>query len=319
MFMLLLCIVMGGCDGDTTVGPDPILAPPADPVVVVPVVQEKPKAPEMPRHCARIDVKQRRIIGVDGLLVTFKVEAYVTGEYKRFYVKVMTDDIDYLPRLIGIKNIKPGISEFSFRFPSDTPYHRRLGLTVWVEAQTGDRLDQCDAMLFVTFKREIPPPPPPPPEECEKTPVPEGFRDCEPGQGMACGVTPPKPCCVWVQAECKWVCDEIPPLPCPPVGEPECPEQRWDTELCAWVGECLQGGCSVPPVHNFKAPRSLGNPQAECEHFGNFEPAGMWEHGEFHVTKCGLFYEVTHSHWWKSKCSNGQRVSHRTKCICADK
>lgn len=85
--------------------------------------------------------------------------------------------------------------------------------------------------------------------------------------------------------------------------------------------ECkLRDECKIPPpecvppdVQSFKVDRSLGNDDAECAFFGDYEPGTP---GDFFVVKCGLFYQVTHSPFQGSTCSNGQDVSHSTACIC---
>ena len=169
----------------------------------------------------------------------------------------------------------------------------------------------------------------------------------------------PGPNCTWNEPDCKWECT---PLPCEPVGEPECPEQTWDYVLCKWVGpctctppedpvctqyctyddttclwdcdyptcgecqtwnpetcacegECPPPDCVIPPEHNFSMSSSVGNPAAEC---GLFDLIPSGDTPVIYITKCGLFYEVTHNPWALGQCSNGQDVSHSTPCYCPE-
>jgi hypothetical protein len=81
------------------------------------------------------------------------------------------------------------------------------------------------------------------------------------------------------------------------------------------VGECTNE-CEAPPVQNFTLERPFGSPTSECAYFGTYVPTGMGP-AAFWVTKCGRFYEVTHSPWTQGQCTNGQDVSHSTPCWCA--
>ena len=72
--------------------------------------------------------------------------------------------------------------------------------------------------------------------------------------------------------------------------------------------------CRPPPEQSFELNRPLGNRRAECRFFGeDFVPGSP---GDFFVTKCGKFYEVTHEPFVGATCSNGKDVSHSTSCVC---
>lgn len=92
---------------------------------------------------------------------------------------------------------------------------------------------------------------------------------------------------------------------------------RIDEDACRIIDECIPNPpeCKVPEVQSFRTERSIGDPRAECSFFGNYVPTDG--PGDFFVTKCGLFYQVTHDPFEGEKCSNGQDVSHSTPCVCA--
>lgn len=75
--------------------------------------------------------------------------------------------------------------------------------------------------------------------------------------------------------------------------------------------------CEPPPEQSFELDRPIGNQSAECSFFVDDEETYIpGSPGDFFVTKCGLFYEITHDPFVGSTCSNGKRVSHSTSCIC---
>ena len=75
--------------------------------------------------------------------------------------------------------------------------------------------------------------------------------------------------------------------------------------------------CVPPNEQSFKRRKPIGNPRAECSFFGEYVPTDQND-ADFYVTKCGLFYEVTHDPFVGGQCSNGKDVSHTTACVCGD-
>lgn len=70
-------------------------------------------------------------------------------------------------------------------------------------------------------------------------------------------------------------------------------------------------GCVVPKAGSGSFARPLGNPAAECAHFGLVEGFGG-----FFIMKCGLFYNWGPQIVSPGTCTNGQEISHTTQCIC---
>lgn len=203
----------------------------------------------------------------------------------------------------------------SFTYP-ESYAGKKLKVVIYLQPKrerlSDDPIGQCDRGRYVT--PELPPPPPPgctgpncnpdPPcqgEECDPEPPCEG-EGCE-----------PEPPCVGEE------CDPDPPCQgeeCNP--DPPCEGEDCDEEPPCEGQECEPEPpqCPAPSEQNFSLPRPIGNPTAECSYFGSYTPNGEGT-PSFYVTKCGLFYEVTHGPWDEAQCSNGQLVSHSTPCYCS--
>ena len=70
--------------------------------------------------------------------------------------------------------------------------------------------------------------------------------------------------------------------------------------------------CSLPANGSAQFERPLGNPTNECAHFGLVPDTN----GDFFLAKCGLFYEWSSYITSPGTCSNGQDISHITRCSC---
>jgi len=182
---------------------------------------------------------------------------------------------------------------FDLEAPKEPPYY-------------GSKLLGAETEFFTC---NTPPPEPPddPPDECtEKTPIPEGFRECETDVASSPSCLP-KPCCTWSWELCDWECNELPPPPPPP---PQCNVDDVET------------GCFTPP-------KPLGNPTNECAYF-NMVPIGKKEYkwgkyklarmtADVAIVKAGRTYNVytrveKYRTWLKS-CAN-KDISHITYCVC---
>jgi hypothetical protein len=159
---------------------------------------------------------------------------------------------------------------------------------------------------FYTCAPPVPDPPPEdPPEECIKTPVPEGFRECPEVSGPDCIEVP---CCTFDAELCEWVCGEIPPPP-PPPPVPECPGD-------------IDTGCMT-------LDRPLGNPTAECAYFNMvplYKKEYSWgrvklatKNADLAIVKAGRTYNVyapvKKYHTWLWSCQR-KTISHITYCVC---
>jgi hypothetical protein len=313
---------------------------PVMPDATVPVQEEKvivnqqvspPSEPGVLRHCKAIIIEQRRI--QDGMLVL----EYTLGEgveYDEVRVKVLAElgDTGTLKLIKIYRDLSPG-TVHRLVIPKDTlACDNRYRLAVWVEGTRGDLLDQCDGR--VNFKYACEPNP-----ECTTC---ECRGDCP----TVCMPHTEPECanCIWDPVLCTWDCNcdgcireqcnecqewnptlctcvgECPP--CTPDSRPECSNCEWNTDLCTWVCDCPE--CDIPPDQTIdrtcgpsvRACGPLGPPAAECSYFGAYTPSGDGP-PLFWVTKCGLGYEVSHTRWNASSCTNGQDVSHRTPCWCA--
>jgi hypothetical protein len=105
---------------------------------------------------------------------------------------------------------------------------------------------------------------------CDETPVNVMLinRDSECGEPVRCGVEtttviPTKECPPGYHLhidDCTCYCD--------PVGEPECQEQFWNEETCAWEGECpCEYEITHPLREVFCHENVPGGPDVECAHF----------------------------------------------------
>lgn len=100
---------------------------------------------------------------------------------------------------------------------------------------------------------------------------------CTPPPPPTCPYGPPTydpVTCIWTCPPCVLTCDpgfRLDPIACicicKPVGKPECPEQKWSEETCAWEGDCL---CEYSISHAEVGEvfcHDLVRQKNECSHF----------------------------------------------------
>jgi hypothetical protein len=79
--------------------------------------------------------------------------------------------------------------------------------------------------------------------------------------------------------------------------------------------ECSEEQCEVPAIGTTETFTGAGDPDSECEAFGNFRAADD-EDPDFYICKAGNDRIVQTYDAQAEECSNGKEVSHWTGCVC---